>query len=53
MNNQKCHLTNYLLKLGKKLQSTLYEHEYANFNFFAKVFEYNGFKYKFEWQGLT
>ena len=29
------------------------EHEYANFNFFAKVFEYKGFKYKFEWLGLT
>ena len=29
--------TNYLPKLGKKLQLTLYEHEYANFNFFFKI----------------
>ena len=50
---QKCHLSKYLLKLGKKLQLTLYEHEYVNFNFFAKVFKYKGFKYKFEWLGLT
>ena len=43
-NKQKCHLSKYLLKLGKKLQLTLYEHEYVNFNFFTKVFEYKGFK---------
>ena len=35
-------------KLSKKLQLTLYAHEYANFNFFEKLFEY-----KFEWLGLT
>ena len=52
-NKQKCNLSNYLLKLGKKLQLTLYEHEHANFNFFAKLFEFKGFKYKFEWLGLT
>ena len=37
---QKYHLDNFLLKLGKKLQLILYKYEYANFNFFKKVFEY-------------
>ena len=37
----------------QKIVLTLYEHEQGNFNYFAKVFEYTGFKYKFEWLGLT
>ena len=37
---QKGHLDHYFPKLSKKLQLTLYAHEYANFNFFAKLFEY-------------
>ena len=51
--NRKKNLDNYLQISSKMLQLTLYEQEYTNLNFFAKLFEWKDLKHKFEWLSLT